>query len=168
MRHATRKQIPCRTHALIFYLCRAYVYIIYQCFTYVLVLFEGWRSHSTRMNTLCRAYAVGMYECCTYVFDMYECCTYVFGIYECCTYRTKSFLESSGCRTRPLKTRGYQPRLTQMGENHKVLQFQLMVQIKQKGVWGVENLLPRSFLGGVFVTYKCCTYSSWISVAHMY
>ena len=43
-----------------------------------------------------------------------------------------------------------------------------MVQIKQKGVYGVETLLPRSFLGGVFVTYKCCTYSSCMSVAHVY
>ena len=33
------------------------------------------------------------------------------------SFRTKGFLESSGCRTRPLKTSGYQPRRTQMGEN---------------------------------------------------
>ena len=31
--------------------------------------------------------------------------------------RTKGFLESCGCRTRPLKTSGYQPWLTQMSEN---------------------------------------------------
>jgi len=31
-------------------------------------------------------------------------------------FRTKSFLESSGCRTHPLKTSGYWPRLTQMGK----------------------------------------------------
>jgi len=30
-------------------------------------------------------------------------------------FRTKIFLASSGCRTRPLKTGGYQPRLTQNG-----------------------------------------------------
>ena len=39
------------------------------------------------------------------------------------TIRTKSFLESSGCRTRSLKTSGYQPRLTQMGEDQIVFQF---------------------------------------------
>jgi len=33
--------------------------------------------------------------------------------------RTKSFLESIGCRTRPLKTSGYPPGLTQMGTNEK-------------------------------------------------
>jgi len=34
-------------------------------------------------------------------------------------YCTKNCLESSGCRTRPLKTSGYQPRRTQMGTHEK-------------------------------------------------
>jgi len=38
-----------------------------------------------------------------------------------------------------------------MGENRKVLGFELMIQIKQKKVYGVENTLPRAprgILGG--------------------
>jgi len=35
-----------------------------------------------------------------------------------------------------------------MGENKVYVSSRLMVQIKQKRVHGVENPLPRSFLGG--------------------
>jgi len=41
-----------------------------------------------------------------------------------CTFlRTKSSLESIGCRTRPLETNGYRPRLTQIGEHRKIILF---------------------------------------------
>jgi len=55
--------------------------------------------------------------------NFYKCaCVYVcIGfLYTAQKARTKSFLESSGCQTRPLQTSGYQPQLTQMGENQKV------------------------------------------------
>jgi len=39
--------------------------------------------------------------------------------HKCSTYRAKSYLESSGCRTRQPKTSGYKQRLTQMGTNEK-------------------------------------------------
>jgi len=63
---------------------------------------------------------------------------------------TTGFLESSGCRTRPLKTGGYQPRLTRNGYKWEMpASSELMVQIIwKKGVYGVENPLPRIFFDG--------------------
>jgi len=58
------------------------------------------------------------------------------------SYRTKGFLESSGCQPRPLTTSGYQPRLTQWVKIPMHVSSELMVQIKEKGVHGVENPLP--------------------------
>ena len=60
------------------------------------------------------------------------------GKYECVmahmneSYRTKNLLESSGCSTRPPKTSGYHPRLTQMGGHQRVFSSELMIQIKLK------------------------------------
>jgi len=47
----------------------------------------------------------------------------------------------------------------------------LMVQIKQKGVYGVENSLPRSFMGGagiIFVVLIYCYYLSLLLIHHGY
>jgi len=63
--------------------------------------------------------------------------------------RTKSFLESSGCRTRPLKPADINPSSLKWVKIRKKFSSELMVQIKQKSVYGVENPRPNSFLGGL-------------------
>ena len=60
--------------------------------------------------------------------------------------RTNSFLESSRCRTRPIETSGCRPRLTPQWYKSKMyFIFELVVQIKQRGEYGVETtgLKPR-------------------------
>jgi len=59
-------------------------------------------------------------------------------------------------KTRPLTTSGYEPRHSlKWVKIRKYFSLELMVQIKQKRVYRVENLLPKSFLGGVTPTYLC-------------
>ena len=59
-------------------------------------------------------------------------------LWECVYSRTKCFLESSGCRTRPLETSAYRPRLSDCGTNRE-----------RTLVWnGVQNPPRRSLLGG--------------------
>ena len=65
-------------------------------------------------------------------------------------FRTKSFLESSGCRTHPLKTSGYWPRSNGWKSKGPVL-FEMMVQIKTKVGHGVETPPPRSLWCGVLL-----------------
>jgi len=69
---------------------------------------------------------------------------------ECRALRTKRFLESSGCRTHPLETSAYRPRLTCWWYKPGMdVSSEFMVQIQQKTGTGVENPHPRSFLGGL-------------------
>ena len=61
----------------------------------------------------------------------------------------ESFVESSGCRTRPLKIREYRPRLTcQWYTSGMDVSSESMVLMKQATGYGVENPHARSFLGG--------------------
>ena len=52
-------------------------------------------------------------ECSPYIRRHKIDCIYMYRINTCVRIRIKSFLESSGCRIRPLETSGYPPRLTQ-------------------------------------------------------
>jgi len=65
---------------------------------------------------------------------------------------TKSFLESSGCRTRPLKPADINPSSLKWVNIRKKFSLELMVQIKHKSVYGVETPHPNSFLGGLKIT----------------
>jgi len=70
---------------------------------------------------------------CMHIYSSIFLSVYMLSIFYKCTCKytsislshPKNSLESSGRRTRPLKTSRYQPRLTQMGENQKVLEFKV-------------------------------------------
>jgi len=54
----------------------------------------------------------------------------------------KTLIKSSGYRTRPMKASRYRPRLTQIGENRKVLQFGVDGANQTKE--GIQGLKPAS------------------------
>jgi len=91
------------------------------------------------------------------------CYTALFVLYRTKnTKNTKNFLGSSGCWTRPLKTSGYGYRLTQIGENRKVVWFGVDGTNQTKE--GIRGRKPASkkFLGrAIFVTDMglCVTYA---------
>jgi len=70
--------------------------------------------------------------------------------YNTATLRTKSFVESRGCPTGPLDRYHRIPPPAHAIVVHigKYVSSEFMVQIKQKGVYGVEVPPPRSFVGG--------------------
>jgi len=71
--------------------------------------------------------------------------------------RTKSFLESRGCRTRRLETSEYGRRLTDWWCKSESM-FIPMLHIKHKGAYGVENLPPTTFLDGVEMSRTTLVY----------
>jgi len=68
----------------------------------------------------------------TYELSKYEICHRIITNSIICASRSKSFLESSGCRPRPLETSGYRPRLTHCGI-WVYSSSKLVERIKQKG-----------------------------------
>jgi len=72
-------------------------------------------------------------------------------------YRTKSFLESSGCR--PWKPAVINPGALKWVKIRKPFSSELMVQIKQQSVYGVEAMHATSCLGGVYVCISNNTYT---------
>ena len=125
------------------------------------------------------------------------CATFCAYVWECvrhdsCTSRTKSFIESIGCRTRPLERVGIDSGLLIIIRNRPWFTFywyksemrvrsELMVQINQRGGTGVETPPPRRFVGGVTrlrhtlhvcdMSHSCAWHNSFVCVTwiiHVY
>ena len=93
--------------------------------------------HVSCTMCMCVAWLCDVRTCATWQYDMF--------MFVC----TKILLESRGYRTRPLKLADIDPRSLTLDLLGKWFNSELMVQIKPKSVYGVENPHPRIFLGGI-------------------
>jgi len=87
---------------------------------------------------------------------------------ETCTFRTESLLESSGVEPVHWKPADINPGSLKWVKIKMHFSSELIVQIKQKKVYGVETPLPRSFLGGYRVPEHICRYGEMPNVETPY
>jgi len=107
----------CYIHTYIY----IYIYICIYIYTHIHIYIHTWYLHiymytcievwMSRVDIICHIWCVFKYMTWTFRRDS------IIEWSKCLLNRSNIFLESSGCRTHPLETSGYRPRLTHWGTN---------------------------------------------------